>query len=154
MIDSPQLARSPRQATAYIHLTIPRSQIQQVMGPAIQEVMATLAAQGLQPAGPVFSHHRRMDPATFDFDVGVPVAAPVNASGRVRAGELPAARVARTVYHGAYDGLGDAWGQLMQWIAAHGHQPAGNLWESYVAGPESNADPLTWRTELNRPLVE
>jgi len=27
-----------------------------------------------------------------------------------------------------------------------------DLWEVYVAGPESGPDPATWRTELNRPL--
>ena len=30
---------------------------------------------------------------------------------------------------------------------------APDLWECYVAGPESNPDPATWRTELNRPLT-
>lgn len=154
MIDSPQIAHSPRQSTVFIHLTVPRSQIQQVMGPAIQEVMALLAAQGVRPAGPVFSHHLRMDAATFDFEVGVPVTAAVTPSGRVRTGELPAARVARAIYQGPYQGLGDGWGALMQWIAAHDHRPADDLWERYVAGPESNSDPLTWRTELVRPLKD
>jgi len=42
-------------------------------------------------------------------------------------------------------------GQL--WITAEGHSPAPDLWECYVAGPESNPDPANWRTELNRPLV-
>ena len=71
------------------------------MGPAIAEVMAAVVAQGLAPAGPVFSHHLRMDPDTFDFEVGVPVKAPVSATGRVNASQLPAATVARTVYHGS-----------------------------------------------------
>lgn len=53
-----------------------------------------------------------MDPDTFDFEVGVPVAAPVAAAGRVKPGELPAATVARTVYHGDYSGLGEAWGRV------------------------------------------
>ena len=52
----------------------------------------------------------RMDPDTFDFEVGVPV-------------------------------------------AAGGHTPAPDLWECYVAGPESGPDPAAWRTELNRPLL-
>lgn len=38
-------------------------------------------------------------------------------------------------------------------IAADGHTPAPDFWESYVTGPESNPDPATWRTELNRPLL-
>ena len=59
----------------------------------------------------------------------------------------------RTVYHGPYEGLGDAWGEFNDWLVAEGHTPAPDLWECYVTGPEANSDPATWRTELNRPLV-
>jgi effector-binding domain-containing protein len=153
MIDPPQVVQTDRQITAVIHLTVPRSEIQNVMGPAIQEVMKAVFAQGIGPIGPVFSHHFRMDPEVFDFEVGVPVMTSATAIGRVQPGELPAAVVARTTYHGPYEGLGAAWGEFGDWIAAHGQKPATNLWEYYVAGPESSPDPSTWRTELNRPLL-
>jgi len=153
MLDEPRIVRTERQPTAVIRLTVPRAEIQSVMGPAIAEVMAALAAQGVPAAGSVFSHHLLMDPDIFDFEVGMPITAPIAAAGRVRASELPAATVARTVYHGDYEDLGSAWGEFMDWIAAEGHQPAQDLWECYVAGPESSPDPATWRTELNRPLI-
>jgi effector-binding domain-containing protein len=153
MLETPQITQTPAQQVARIHLTVPRSEIQHVMGPGIQEVMTTLAAQGIPPAGPWFTHHLRMDPATFDFEICVPVSRPVTPAGRVQPGELPAAKVARTVYRGPYEGLGAAWGELMAWIAANGHTPREDLWECYVAGPESSADPADWRTELNRPLA-
>jgi effector-binding domain-containing protein len=153
MLDKPRIVQTEAQLTAVIRLTVARAKIQSVMGPAIGEVMAALAAQGRAPAGPVFSHHLRMDPEVFDFEVGVPVTAPVAATGRVKASRLPAATVARAVYHGGYEGLGAAWGEFGKWIAAEGHTPASDLWERYVAGPESSPDPATWRTELNRPLT-
>jgi effector-binding domain-containing protein len=153
MLDKPQIVRTDTQLTAIIRLTIPRKQIQNVMGPGMAELVAAVAAQGIAPAGPIFSHHLRMDPDTFDFEIGVPVKAPVSPVGRVKAGQLPAATVARTVYHGPYEGLGPAWEEFVAWIAAEGHTPAADLWECYVAGPESDPDPATWRTELNRPLT-
>ena len=153
MIDKPQIVQTDAQPAAIIRLTIPREEIRNVMGPGIAELMAAVAAQGLAPAGPIFSHHLRMDPGIFDFELGVPVTASVSAAGRVKAGQLPAATVAWTVYHGPYEGLGPAWGQFDAWIAAEGHSPAPDLWECYVAGPESSPDPGTWRTELNRPLI-
>ena len=70
-----------------------------------------------------------------------------------RPGTLPAVKVARTVYQGGYEGLGGAWGELMRWIEAQGHTAATDLWECYLAGPESGPDPSAWRTELNRPLI-
>lgn len=153
MLEKPQIVQTEAQLSAVIRLTVPRAQIQEVMGPAIAEVMAVIAAQDIAPAGPVFSHHLRMDPDTFDFEVGVPVMTPVSATGRVNASQLPAAKVARTLYQGPYEGLGGAWGEFIEWITAEGHKPAPNLWVCYVAGPESNPDPATWRTELNRPLT-
>jgi effector-binding domain-containing protein len=154
MIDTPAITTTAEQPTAVIHLTIPRSEIQKEMGPAHQELFSTLAAQGIAPTGPWFSHHFRMDPATFDFEVGVPVSAPVKPTGRVASSRLPAARVARTVYRGGYEGLGAAWGEFESWMNGAGLKPAPELWEIYAAGPESGSDPAGWRTELNRPIAE
>jgi effector-binding domain-containing protein len=152
MIDSPQIVHTAASPIAVLHLTIPRSEIQKVMGPGIQELMATIAAQGITPTGPWFTHHLRMQPDTFDFEIGVPVSAPIVAAGRVRPSERPALRVARAVYRGPYEGLGNAWGEVMTWIAAQGLEHAADLWETYAAGPESGSDPAAWQTVLERPL--
>ena len=153
MLENPHVTQSVAQPTAVIRLTIPREEIQKVMEPAMNEVMATVGAQGITPAGPMYSYHLRMDPAVFDFEVGVPVSAPVSPSGRVTMSEVPAVRVARTVYRGPYEGLGPAWEEFMAWIAGEGHTQGPDLWEVYLSGPESDPDPATYRTELNRPLV-
>ena len=153
MLETPKITETAAQRTAVIALTIPREEIRNVMGPGIGEVMAAVAAQGIGPAGPWYTYHLRMDPDVFDFEIGVPVTAPVAAVGRVKPGQLPARRVARTVYHGPYEGLAAAWGEFDAWIAAQGHTPGTDLWECYVVGPESGPDPAAWRTELNRPLI-
>ncbi len=153
MIETPQITQTGRQLTAAIHLTVPRAEIQHVMGPGITEVLAAVADQGIGPAGPWLTHHLRMDPEVFDFEICVPVTAPVAPTGRVQPGELPAATVVRTMYHGPYEGLGDAWGEFHAWITANGHTPRPDLWEVYAVGPESSPDPADWRTELNQPLA-
>lgn len=153
MIDPPRIVSTDVRHTAVIRFTIPRGEIQRVMGPAIGEVIGAVSAQGIGPAGPVFSYHFRMDPKVFDFEVGVPVSAPVTPAGRVVASQLPAARVARTVYHGPYEGLGPAWGEFDEWVKAEGLRTSASLWECYIAGPESSENPADWRTELNRPLA-
>ena len=152
MIDTPQITQTEARAAAVIRLTVPRQEIRKVMGPAMSELKDAVAAQGVTPAGPMFTHHLRMDPDTFDLEVGLPVPAAVQ-GGRVRAGGLPAATVARTVYHGDFEGLPGAWSELHAWMRANGHEPAADLWESYVSGPESNPDPTAWRTELIQPLA-
>lgn len=154
MIETPQIVQTDARSTAVIHLIVPRAEIQSVMGPGLAEVRAAVASQGIEPIGPWFTHHLNRPTDVFDFEVGVPVAAAVTATGRVRPSRLPAARVARTIYRGPYEGLGDAWGELMAWIAANGLTPAPDLWECYRTGPESGPDPAGWTTELNRPLLD
>ncbi len=154
MLDTPRIVETAPQPAAVIHVTVPRDQIREVMGPGLGEVKAALARQGIEAVGPWFTHHHRMSPDVFDFDIGIPVATPVAPEGRVQPGELPAATVARTVYHGDFEGLAGAWGEFEGWIRAGGHTLRADLWERYLVGPEATSDPAGWRTELNRPLAE
>jgi len=152
MLAAPEIITTNVQEAAVIRLTIPRSEMMKVFGPAVGELMAALAAQGVEPIGAVFAHHMKMSPDIFDFEVGVKVSAPVKATGRLKPSELPAAKVARTVYSGPYEGLPAAWGEFSEWMKANGHEQAADLWEVYSVGPQSTPDPASWRTELNRPL--
>jgi effector-binding domain-containing protein len=154
MKNQPEVVAVDAQPTAAIRLTVPRSEIRDVMGPGITELMTTLAAQGVAPAGPWLNHHFRMEPAIFDFEIAVPVPRPVAEAGRVINSSLPAATVARTVYRGPYEGLGAAWGELDAWIREKGLTALPSLWEVYAVGPESGKEPSQWETVLHRPLVQ
>ena len=149
MLDSPHVVETAAQPMAFIPLAIPRHEIRTVMGPGLAELHAALAAQGLVATGPWFTHHLRMDPDVFDFEICLPVAATVAAVGRVR----PGGRTARTIYRGLYEGLEAAWGEFDAWIAAQKLRPGPDLWERYLAGPETSPNPDDWRTQLNRPLL-
>ena len=153
MIDTPQVVQSTAQITAFIHLTVTLEEMQRQFAPSIGELISTVTSQGISPVGPIIAHHLRGPTDKFEFRLSIPVSAPVTASGRVQAGELPARRVARTIHHGPYEGLRESWGEFMEWIEANGHRPAPDLWESYVVHPDCESDPANWRTELNRPLV-
>src|SRR6267143_2051695 len=120
MLAAPEIIMTNVQEAAVIRLTIPRSEMMKVFGPAVGELMAALAAQGVEPVGAVFAHHLKMSPDTFDFELGVKVSAPVKATGRVKPGQLPAVKMARTVYSGPYEGLPSAWGEFDKWMRANG----------------------------------
>jgi effector-binding domain-containing protein len=154
MIDAPQIVQLAARQVAVIRMLVPREQIQNEMGPAVQELYAAIAAQGIPPAGPWFTHHFRRPGDTFDFEAGVPVASQVTAVGRIQATVWPAMKVARTVYSGGYEGLGAAWGEFIKWTEAQKLKTSPELWEVYTTGPESGADAAQWRTELNLPLTD
>jgi effector-binding domain-containing protein len=152
MIATPEIVQTDAEMAAVIHLTIPRAEMMKSFGPAVGELVAELTRQGVTPQGAVFAHHLTMSAATFDFEVGFRINTPVKANGRVKPGELPAARVARTIYSGPYEGLHPARGEFNQWMKANDLRQADDLWEVYSVGPQSTPDPANWRTELNRPL--
>src|SRR5580704_15583559 len=106
MIDTPRITQTDALLTAFIHLTVPREEIRTVMGPGLGEVKAAIAAQGVAATGPWFTHHLRMVPDVFDFEICVPVSAPIDPDGRVERGQWPVTTVARTIFHGDYAGLG------------------------------------------------
>ncbi|MCX6591944.1 MAG: GyrI-like domain-containing protein [Acidobacteria bacterium] len=153
MIETPVILTVPSRLAAAIHVTIPRNEIQAVMGPTLKEVMAVAQSQAGGPAGPWFTHHLQMDPQVFDFEVCVPVAATITGTGRVVCREFPALSAVRTTYQGPYEGLGSAWGEFGNWISTQGQVTAPDLYECYLVGPESGLDSSQWRTELTRPLV-
>ena len=156
MIETPQITQTVAQRYACLHLTVPAAEIRQAMGPGLREVHGALAAQGFSSAGPWFTHHFKRPGDFFDFEICVPLdaATPFVPEGRVQPGAWPSMRVVRTVYHGAYEGLGAAWGEFEQWIAAQGLNEAQDLWEVYRVNPDSGKGPGDWRTELNRPLID
>ncbi len=153
MIETPKIIETTAQLVATLHIETPRSEMQHVMGPGIGEAMAAAKTQGIGPTGPWFAHHLKMTPEAFNFDICIPVSAPVQAVGRVKPGQRPALKVIRTVYHGRYEGLGDAWHEFGDWTEANGYKTAGDLYECYLVGPESSPNPVDWRTELSRALV-
>lgn len=153
MIESPRILTTSAQHAAVIRVTVPRERIQHVVGPGIEEVLATVAAQGIEVAGAWFTRHLRIPGDTFEMEIGVPVARPVQPAGRVVPVMLPAQRVARTVHAGCYGGLPQAWDEFRAWVEQAGHATRLPVWESYVLDPSTSADPARWRTELNWPLA-
>jgi hypothetical protein len=84
MLDIPCITQSVEQAIAVVRITVPRSEIRQVMQPGLTELMSTVAAQGIARAGPWLLHHLKRDAEIFDFEISVPVIAPIKPSGRVQ----------------------------------------------------------------------
>lgn len=153
MIDPPQIVQTTAQIAAALRLTVPGNEIQNVMGPGLGEVLGAVQSQGHESAGPWFTHHLKIEPGVFDFEICVPLAAAIVAVGRVSCLTIPELHAARTIYRGPYEGLAAAWGEFDAWIRSSGFTPAPDLYECYEAGPESSPDPSQWRTELTRPLV-
>ena len=154
MIEPLRILQTEPQLTASIPLRVPREEIRSVMGPGLAELKAAVAAQNIAITGPWFTHHFRNPGEVFDFEICLPVATSVTPANRMKPGQWPAMKIAQTTYHGGYEGLGEAWGEFMDWIQAQGLKTTDDLWECYLVGPEAGDDSSAYRTQLNKPLVE
>ncbi|QBF47406.1 GyrI-like domain-containing protein [Janibacter limosus] len=133
------------------------------MGGVFDETFRTLVPalqeRGIEIAGPALALHHRIPGATMSFELGFPVGAPLD--GELEAGgitfypsSMPATQVATISHVGSYDGLGRAWGDLMQRVAADGHRTSLPFWEVYVTAPSPEMDPSTLRTDLVVPYED
>lgn len=152
MIETPQIVTTGDVHTAKIYARIPTSAIQQEMGKLLGELIQAVRAQDVAITGPWLTHHFQKPGEFFDFEVCVPVASEVKASGRMEPGVWPAMKVVRTVYHGGYEGLPAAWGELLAWTEKEHLKISKEIWERYLVNPSSESDSSKWRTELNRPV--
>ncbi len=152
IIEPPRIVETEQVPAAVIHMTVPRAEIHSAMEPAIREVIDVIRAQDIGPAGPMFTLHLTLSAQQYDFEVGFPISGPLEPTGRVKPGALPATRAAATVYEGAYPGLFDAWAAFSDWAQAEELPRDSYIWEVYVYGPAQDPDPATWRTELYLPL--
>ena len=149
MITTPGVITTQEVITAAIPLVIPGRDMPKYMDPAIQEIIKTLADQGMRPTGPMFSYHHRRPADTFDFEIGFPVSKAIKSEGRVVNSKLPAVKVVRSVYQGPYEGLAQAWPALQKWVRENEHGETGRFWECYLNNPDEVKDPKDYRTELN-----
>jgi hypothetical protein len=81
MIDPPRLLQADAVELARIHLTVPRAEIRDVMGPGPAEAMVALRSQGIAPAGPWVTRHPRMASATWRTELNRPQVRPQGPGG-------------------------------------------------------------------------
>ena len=127
-------------------------EIGQSMGALFRELFEHIGARGQAPAGPPLSIYHAMEPDGVDFECAMPVAAPMEGTDRIRAGELPACKAATVTHRGPYENLKRTWGALTAWMASQGLEGAGAPWEVYVTDPATEPDRAKWRTEIFFPV--
>jgi effector-binding domain-containing protein len=159
MSHEPQIQARAAQHYAAIPATVAMDGISAAVDDAFPELFGWLAGQGIAPAGPPLIRYLVIDMAgELQIELGVPVAAPVTASGRIQPGVLPEGRYAVLRHTGPYDGLVESNTALQRWAAEHGIEfdasAAGeaSTWrgraEHYLTDPSQEPDPAKWETDV------
>ena len=147
-----EVEQQPRQPYVAVRTTVPMAEIGQHMGQIFGQLFGWLGTNNVTPIGPPWARYLGVGPEEVEFEVGVPVAGPVEASGPVIAGVRPATTVAKTLYVGPYDGMEAAYTAVMEWLGQNGKLVTGAMWEVYETDPEHEPDPAKWRTWVYFPI--
>jgi len=99
--------------------------------------------------------HRPPGAIPDEDTIFVPLRRVIPATDRIGVGRLPASRAATILHHGGYDSLPEARADLVAWVTAAGHAPAGPLRILYLqfgAEPELRL-PRGWTVERDADFV-
>jgi effector-binding domain-containing protein len=101
------------------------------------------AAAGDKAAGAPFAiwHCATGTPtgAMFDMEAGTPVSEPVEGNGEARASSLPGGKLLQVTHTGPYEGLTEAYHEVMRWMKENGHESAGAPWDWYIDDPSETS---------------
>jgi effector-binding domain-containing protein len=159
MSNEPQIQERAAQHYAGIPATVTMDSLSGAIDSAFSELFPWLASQGLAPTGAPLIRYLVIDMAgELQVEMGVPVAAPVTASGRIQPGILPAGRYAVLRHTGPYDGLFASNAALLQWAQERGIEfdtwdtAQGSAWRSriehYLSDPAQEPDPAKLETDV------
>jgi DNA-binding transcriptional MerR regulator len=121
---------------------------------ALDELRATIAAQGVPASGPPGGIYAS---DLFTSEQGqatlfIPCAGTVRPAGRVEPLDVPQAELAVMVHRGPLSGADRAYGALATHVAEHALAADGPVREYYLTGRADTPDESAWRTEVGWPI--
>jgi effector-binding domain-containing protein len=153
--DEMDVVRGERAAQEIVglHETVRMDDLREFFPRAMTAAAEALEARGVDPAGPAVALYEGMDAETFDVTVGYPVPSGAAPSDDVVAAMLPAGATVEVVHQGPYESLPTTYEELTAWFEENGMTPPTVMWEEYLVGPESEADPGRWQTRIVYPMA-
>lgn len=144
----------PRVRAASIANTVKLGEIEPWWLDAFAEIQGALRAAGVRRAGPGGGLYPT---ELFTDEVGeavvfVPIADPLESSGRVRVIELPAVELAVAVHQGPHGGADRIYGALGTHVAEHALGVEGPIREHYLVTSDDTTDESQVRTEICWPI--
>ena len=137
-----------------VHEVIPMSRLTEYFDRAFRTSAAELGRMGAHPSGPPIAlYHGAPTDAAVDVTAGFPVVDDVSATRAVEVVHLPSGPAVETFHVGPYETMTETYAAVTDWIAEQKLTVAGDMWEEYLVGPDSEPDPANWRTRIVFPLA-
>lgn len=128
-----------RRLVASVRIKSHPSQLRHTIAGAQDQVLEVIGAEGLAPAGPLFTRYHRIGPIA-DLEVGVPLAQTIRQHPTVMNSTLPGGPALHAVCVGSHTNLIQTVRALNEHAAAVGLKTNGGYWEYYLAEPIPGLD--------------
>lgn len=113
---------------------------------------AHLAGVGASPAGRPMALYRGQVTDTVDVVIGYAVGAGVPAGPDLEEVALPRGEAVATIHTGPFDTMEGTYRAVERYVADAGLTASAEVWEEYLVGPDTEADPARWQTRIVQPL--
>jgi effector-binding domain-containing protein len=144
-IISPQSVLSVRTTTSL-------QELPDRLGAIYGEIAQYLGQLGISPAGAPFVAYYHLDMENLEIEAGVPVSYETPDKGQIRYSEILGGEAVTCLYGGPYTEMEPAYNALNEWIAQHGYQPTGVVYEFYLNDP-TQVPPEELQTRIVMPLM-
>ena len=111
-----------------------------ILADILPRVYGHIVEAGQQPAGMPFMRYFSMDGSSCDIAAGLPVAQPIAGAGDIENHTLPGGRALTALHVGAYEDVGQVWGQVMRRAGELGSEHSFGGWDVYTNDPGEVAE--------------
>ncbi|MBM3310189.1 MAG: GyrI-like domain-containing protein [Candidatus Aminicenantes bacterium] len=136
-----------------IRETVANADIPAKMRGFFVELWMFIKGRNVEIAGPPFALYHSWNDRETVMEVGFPVGPGAAGEGRIQAMALPGGKTVTGMHFGPYDKLQASYHEMVAWMKANGHEPAGKMWETYLTDPEMEKDPAKWMTQMFWPVA-
>lgn len=122
------------------------------LGQILPAVYRHVTTAGIEMVGPPVTIYQQWGPGMVTIQAGIPVVPGVEGHGDIEVVVLEAGPAAVTIHTGSYDGLGDAYAAVEQYLHQVGRKPNGPVREVYLTDPGEVPNPDDWKTQIIWPV--
>lgn len=109
---------------------------------AYDKIMKYAELNGILFSGGPFVCYHNADLENLDVEMGFPVARPVAGYDDISGNTIPAQKVVSGIFLGAYEDTDPLMLEIMQWIADHGYDQQGKIFNYYLNDDSRKANEL------------
>jgi effector-binding domain-containing protein len=130
-----ELVDQSAQPTLSIRTNTSIKELPQELGKAYGAIGQYMGELGEQPAGAPYAAYFTFSMESMDIEIGFPVGGSLPGKGEIQSGDIPAGKVAQTIYTGPYNKIEPAYNALTAFVEQQGYEATGVAYEFYLNDP-------------------